>query len=99
MVEPYDELNLFHSRWIKPIGERASNNIWGWSNAEYDQIVEEMQTIQPGAERQHELFRRALEIRLQELPIISLTGRPSSASRTAALLAPLRLEPRPGHED
>lgn len=73
VVEPYDELNLFHSRWIMPIGERASNNIWGWSNAEYDQIVDEMQTIAPGAERQHELFRRALEIRLQELPIISLT--------------------------
>lgn len=73
VVEPYDELNLFHSRWIKPIGERASNNIWGWSNAEYDQIVDEMQTIQPGAPREHELFRRALEIRLQELPIISLT--------------------------
>ncbi len=73
VVEPYDELNLFHSRWIVPIGERASNNIWGWSNAEYDQIVDEMQTIQPGAPREHELFRRALEIRLQELPIISLT--------------------------
>ena len=73
VVEPYDELNLLHSRWIVPIGERASNNIWGWSNAEYDQIVDEMQTIAPGAEQQHELFRRALEIRLQELPIISLT--------------------------
>lgn len=73
VVEPYDELNLFHSRWIKPIGERVSNNIWGWSNAEYDEIVDEMQTIEPGAARQHELFRRALEIRLQELPIISLT--------------------------
>jgi len=73
VVEPYDELNLLHSRWIVPIGERASNNIWGWSNAEYDEIVDEMQTIAPGAERQHELFRRALEIRLQELPIISLT--------------------------
>jgi peptide/nickel transport system substrate-binding protein len=73
VVEPYDELNLFHSRWVKPIGERASNNIWGWTNAEYDEIVEEMQIIEPGSERQHELFRRALEIRLQELPIISLT--------------------------
>lgn len=73
VVEPYDELSLFHSRWIKPIGERVSNNIWGWSNAEYDEIVDEMQAIAPGAERQHELFRRALEIRLQELPIISLT--------------------------
>lgn len=73
VVEPYDELNLLHSRWVKPIGERHSNNHWGWTNAEYDEIVDEMQTIEPDAPRQHELFRRALEIRLQELPIISLT--------------------------
>ena len=73
VVEPYDELNLLHSRWIRPIGERASNNLWGWSNAEYDEIVEEMQVTAIGSERQHELFRRALEIRLQELPILSLT--------------------------
>jgi peptide/nickel transport system substrate-binding protein len=73
VVEPYDELNNLHSRWVKPIGERVSNNQWGWTNEEYDQIVEEMQITPIGSERQHELFRRALEIRLQELPIISLT--------------------------
>lgn len=73
VVEPFDELNLFHSRWVKPVGERHSRNHWGWTNAEYDQIVEEMQVVAPDSERQHELFRRALEIRLQELPIISLT--------------------------
>lgn len=73
VVEPFDELNLFHSRWVKPMGERHSLNHWGWANAEYDQIVDEMQVVAPGSERQHELFRRALEIRLQELPIISLT--------------------------
>jgi peptide/nickel transport system substrate-binding protein len=73
VVEPFDELNLLHSRWIVPIGERTSNNQWGWSNAEYDQIVDEMQVTAVGSEREHELFRQALEIRLQELPIISLT--------------------------
>lgn len=73
VVEPYDELNLLHSRWVQPLGERHSSNHWGWSNAEYDQIVDEMQVLEPGAARQHELFRRALEIRLMELPIISLT--------------------------
>ena len=73
VVEPYDELNLLHSRWVRPIGERASNNIWGWTNAEYDTIVDEIQKLEPGAEKEHELFRQALEIRLQELPIISLT--------------------------
>jgi peptide/nickel transport system substrate-binding protein len=73
VVEPYDELNLLHSRWIKPIGERSSNNQWGWSNAEYDSIVEQIGMLEPGAPEEHELFRQALEIRLQELPIISLT--------------------------
>ena len=73
VVEPYDELNLLHGRWVKPIGERASNNLWGWTNADYDKIVDEMQQLEPGAEQQHALFRQALEIRLQELPIISLT--------------------------
>jgi peptide/nickel transport system substrate-binding protein len=73
VVEPYDELNLLHSRWITPEGERSSLNHWGWSNAEYDEIVDQMQMLEPGAPEQHELFRRALEIRLEELPIISLT--------------------------
>ncbi len=73
VVEPYDELNLLHGRWVKPVGERQSNNMWGWSNPEYDKIVDEMQKLEPGAEAQHDLFRQALEIRLQELPIISLT--------------------------
>ncbi len=73
VVEPYDELNLLHSRWVVPIGERSSLNKWGWGNAEYDEIVNEMQVTEIGSERHHELFRQALEIRLQELPIISLT--------------------------
>jgi peptide/nickel transport system substrate-binding protein len=73
VVEPYDELRLLHSRWIKPEGERSNLNQWGWSNAEYDEIVDQMQLLEPGAPEQHELFRQALEIRLQELPIISLT--------------------------
>lgn len=45
VVEPYDELNLLHSRWVRDAGERHSNNHWGWSNAEYDQIVDEMQML------------------------------------------------------
>ena len=73
VVEPYDELNNLNSRWIKPIGELAPNNIWGWKNEEYDKLVNEMQTIAPGDPKEHELFRKALEIRLKELPILSLT--------------------------
>ena len=72
VVEPYDELRLLQSRWIMPEGERSSLNQWGWSNAEYDEIVDQIQMLEPGAEEEHALFRQALEIRLQELPIISL---------------------------
>jgi len=73
VVEPYDELDTLNSRWVKPEGERASANDWGWSNAEYDKIVNQMQIVAPGSKEEHDLFSKALEIRLQELPIIALS--------------------------
>lgn len=73
VTEPYDELNLLHSRWIKPQGELRSNNIWGWANEEYDKIVDEIGGLPPDDPQEHELFRKALEIRLKEIPIMSLS--------------------------
>ncbi len=73
VTEPFAELNTLHSKWIRPAGERRSNNVWGWSNAEYDGIVDEIAALPANDPKEHELFRRALEIRLQELPILSLS--------------------------
>lgn len=73
VVEPYAELNLLHSRWIRPPGEIRSNNVWGWSNPDYDQIVDAIGDLPPGAPEEHDLFRQALELRLQEIPIIPLS--------------------------
>jgi len=73
VVEPYDELNTLNSRWVVPAGTLASLNQWGWSNAAYDKIVNQMQIVAPNSKEEHDLFRQALEIRLQELPIISLS--------------------------
>jgi len=32
VVDPFAELNLFHSQWIKPQGEIRGNNYWGYKN-------------------------------------------------------------------
>ncbi|MGC9348043.1 MAG: ABC transporter substrate-binding protein [Anaerolineae bacterium] len=73
VAEPYAELDNLHSRWIVPEGDIHSNNVWGYNNPEYDAIVDEMASIPPGEERQHELFRQALEIRLRDIPIIPIS--------------------------
>jgi len=73
VVDPFGELNLLHSKWIRPAGEIRSNNIWGYNNPEYDQVVDAIQGLLPGDPRIKPLFRQALEMRLRDLPIISLT--------------------------
>jgi peptide/nickel transport system substrate-binding protein len=73
VVEPYGELDNLHSRWIKPVGELRSDNPWSWENAEYDELVDQIGGLPAGDPMEHELFRKALEIRLKELPIISLS--------------------------
>jgi peptide/nickel transport system substrate-binding protein len=73
VVEPYGELNNLHSRWIRPEGEIRSNNYWGYQNAEYDSIVDQIASLPPNAPEEKELFRQALEIRLKDLPILPLS--------------------------
>lgn len=73
VTEPYAELLTLHSKWIRPAGERRSNNVWGWKNEEYDSIVDQIAALPANDPQEHALFRQALEIRLKELPIISLS--------------------------
>jgi peptide/nickel transport system substrate-binding protein len=72
VTEPYAELMTMHSKWIKPAGEIRSNNVWGWKNTEYDALVEKIGALPANDPEEHKLFRQALEIRLKELPLISL---------------------------
>jgi peptide/nickel transport system substrate-binding protein len=73
VTEPYDELLNLHSRWIQPAGEIRSNNYWGWSNAEYDEIVDQIGNLPPNDPKEAELFGQAMEIRLRESPIFPLS--------------------------
>lgn len=72
VVDPFAEMNLFHSQWIRPKGEIRSNNIWGYKNPDYDALVDKVRLLPPGNEGLKPLFREALEMRLRDLPIIPL---------------------------
>jgi len=73
VTEPFTELNTLHSKWIKPAGQIQTPNIWGYKNAEYDKIVDQIAALPPNDAKEHALFRQALEIRLKDLPIIALS--------------------------
>ncbi len=73
VTEPFSELNTLNSKWIKPAGQDQQPNIWGYKNPDYDKIVDAIGALPPGDPKEHALFRQALEIRLKDLPIISLS--------------------------
>jgi peptide/nickel transport system substrate-binding protein len=69
--DPYATLELYESKWIKPIGESAYP-FYRWSNPEFDAIVDEMGITSPDDPKTAELFRSAMEIWLRELPDVML---------------------------
>ena len=71
--EPWNSMDTFHAQWVVPAGERAQYNWWRWDNLEYSALVAEMGMLplnDPGIDP---LFVEAMEIWLDELPIIPLT--------------------------
>lgn len=72
VVDPYQTLDRFHSRWVLPIGEAAQNNYSRWSNERYDQLVDQIGALQPGDPAIRALVDEAMEIWIQELPAIPL---------------------------
>ena len=72
VVDPFAEVNLFHSQWILPKGQIRSNNIWGYKNPDYDKQVDKIGSVAPGDPSIKPAFRQALEYRLRDLPLIAL---------------------------
>jgi peptide/nickel transport system substrate-binding protein len=72
VVDPFAEVNLFHSQWIMPKGQIRSNNIWGYKNPDYDKQVDKIGAVAPGDPSIKPAFRQALEYRLRDLPMIAL---------------------------
>ena len=73
VMHPYRTFDVYHSRWVMPKGEIQDwKNDVRWCNAEFDAVVDEMKQMQPDDPAIEPLFRQALEIWLEELPVIPL---------------------------
>ena len=74
--EPWASSDLFNTRWLKPQGERSSQNEGRWSGEKADQysaLIDEMGVLPLGDPRVEELFIEASAIFFEELPIIPVT--------------------------
>ncbi|MEE8163768.1 MAG: ABC transporter substrate-binding protein [Anaerolineae bacterium] len=70
----FENLELFHSKYYVPLGEMApwyERNSFRFKNEAFDAIVDEMAVTPPyEVEKIKDQFRRAMEIWLDELPVI-----------------------------
>ncbi len=74
--EPWASSDLFNTKWLKPQGERSSQNEGRWSGEKADQysaLIDEMGVLPLGDPRVEELFIEASKIFFEELPIIPVT--------------------------
>ena len=77
--EPWASMETFNVRWYKPNGERVSSdaeNAWRWNTegaAAYSAIVDEIGTLPLGDPQIDELFVEAMDIWMDELPVIPIT--------------------------
>ncbi|HXV44777.1 MAG TPA: ABC transporter substrate-binding protein [Anaerolineae bacterium] len=77
--EPWNSMDTFNVRWLKPIGEAVgadNENAWRWSGPaaeEYSAIVDEIGTLPLGDPQIDELFVQATDIWMDELPVIPVT--------------------------
>jgi peptide/nickel transport system substrate-binding protein len=77
----FDNLELFHGEYYVPLGEMApwyERNSFRFKNEAFDAIVDEMAVTPPtDVEKVKDQFRRAMEIWLDELPVIPGVQAPS----------------------
>ncbi|MBV7327428.1 ABC transporter substrate-binding protein [Chloroflexi bacterium TSY] len=71
--EPWSSLDNFNAKWVVPVGERSTKNIWRWDNAEFSALVDEMGVLPVDDPKVEELFIEAMEIWMAALPVIPTT--------------------------
>ncbi|MBC7237516.1 MAG: ABC transporter substrate-binding protein, partial [Chloroflexi bacterium] len=70
--DPYFSCDLYNAKRVMPTGQSGWGSVWRWKNEAYTAIVDEMGTVPIGDPRVKELFRKAMEIWLKELPSVPL---------------------------
>ena len=77
--EPWSSMNSFNISLYKPVGEKVGftqvggDNGWRWQNKKYSAIVDEIGKLPIGDSKIDDLFVNAMDIWMDELPIIPIT--------------------------
>jgi peptide/nickel transport system substrate-binding protein len=69
--DPYDTLNLYHSRYSKPTGQQATYP-YRWVNADYDRLVDQIGALSGDDPKVLPLFRQAMDIWIKAMPDVGL---------------------------
>jgi peptide/nickel transport system substrate-binding protein len=69
--DPYDTLNLYHSRYSKPTGQQATYP-YRWVNADYDKLVDQIGALSGDDPKVLPLFRQAMDIWIKAMPDVGL---------------------------
>ena len=75
MRDPYFVLRQYHQRFVYPT-DQPSDMPWRWANDEYSQLVDQMGQTPSDAPEMADIYRRAMDIWLEELPSIPLVQWP-----------------------
>ncbi|MBN1934726.1 MAG: ABC transporter substrate-binding protein [Anaerolineae bacterium] len=72
--DPFTTLDMYHIRNVKENGVDCGDNRPRWGNEEYSAIIDELSKTNPekDPDKAQELFRKAMEIWLDELPEVPL---------------------------
>ncbi len=72
--DPFTTLDMYHIRNQKPTGQDCGDNRPRWGNEQYSAIVDELSKTNPekNFDKALDLFRKAMEIWLDELPEVPL---------------------------
>jgi peptide/nickel transport system substrate-binding protein len=70
-LDPYGLLEGFHSKYMKPIGERQLAGQWcRFSDPELDKIIDQLESLSPDDPRAVELAKKGIEILWKNMPVI-----------------------------
>ena len=73
--EPWASMDNFNAKWLMPVGERASANWLALVRRRrgYSKLVDQIGTLPLGDPKIDELFVKANELYLKDLPMIPIT--------------------------
>ena len=74
--EPWGSMKELSVNWLKPVGERASANGFRWSGPDaeaYSKLVDQIGSLPLGDPKIDDLFLKANELYLKNLPVIPIT--------------------------